>query len=757
MPGLEFPLKGKYRPLTVSQSNAHKCWEPEYQFALREIAGETYPQAEHEPSGESPSVTFSRTNKFGFETLRQSLPLNVRRPSAAELGRVQSEIERIHELANDPDIPSDRREFFRGFQLPDPRQMPECWRTSGFFRKRLSIIWGLAKEGKNSTFLPASAASAKWGDRAERIPLGRPFGFDGLPRSATAGGIDGGGPGGRCGCLGAFLRSWPCWLTALLLGLPVCWGVRSCSSQNGVASAAVADVADAVTNAVRNVSGGMDDGLSDARGGVEPEDAVSDGGAESKTPESEGLEAESGGEEWPASSMDGPPRQTSVTNLESVRAFECRFRVDPPKELAGGDAESAKVEFTVSPVDENGGREFVVSDWTVNGRVARTGVASSFIPKNGLRHDGVYTISATVTVDGRPQRVRPYQWNGVDKPTWQILEVGRDEARDVRRYRLICCNSSSVRPVVNDWKVAFRAGGRHEAAKLAFDVEQKPLGDDVLELDWGIGRYKGAYFMEMTADVSYSLRGRDERTAHVEVFPFAHDSSADALTRAKYEAVIPKVYFCLARTQTGELVNGTAFAISGSRFLTNYHVAVGDVPESYVNSSGYRIVGPVRLTNVRGKTFHAVVEKSDRGRDLAVLRLCDKDGNAVKDVLPWYLHLADEKLLDSVSESRPRAVFAVGYPKGTVCFGPPSFTDGKAERVFRRDYAHQGRAESFETVLNYTSTKCGYSGGPLIDYQTETVLGVNFGGYVKQLEGHKAASLATSVSEVRRAFPDLLK
>ena len=67
------------------------------------------------------------------------------------------------------------------------------------------------------------------------------------------------------------------------------------------------------------------------------------------------------------------------------------------------------------------------------------------------------------------------------------------------------------------------------------------------------------------------------------------------------------------------------------------------------------------------------------------------------------------------------------------------------------------KQQTFDTIVNYTSTKCGYSGGPLIDYKTETVLGVNFGGLLEMMEGHKAASLATSATEVRLGFPHLMK
>ena len=136
--GLRFSLKDEYRPMTISPLNARKCWEPEFQYALRDIAGETYPQADFELEGSDPHVIFSKVNKFGIDILKGSKSLDQRKPSTSEVVRIQEEIERLHAMANDRNIPMDRREFFRNLQLPNPRYMPECWRTTGFFKKKLA-------------------------------------------------------------------------------------------------------------------------------------------------------------------------------------------------------------------------------------------------------------------------------------------------------------------------------------------------------------------------------------------------------------------------------------------------------------------------------------------------------------------------------------------------------------------------------------------------------------------------------------------
>ena len=173
--GLKFSLKDEYRPMTISPLNPHKCWELEFQCALRRIAGDTYPQADYVLEGADPYVVFRKIN-LGVDVLRNSKSYNQRRPSASEVARVQEQIEKIHAMANDSTIPMDRRDFFRNLQLPSPIDMPECWRITGLFRKRLHILWGLSKGNKNSTFLPASANAGNWNDKESRVSIGDALG-----------------------------------------------------------------------------------------------------------------------------------------------------------------------------------------------------------------------------------------------------------------------------------------------------------------------------------------------------------------------------------------------------------------------------------------------------------------------------------------------------------------------------------------------------------------------------------------------------
>ena len=787
--GLRFSLKSEYRPMTISPLNPRICWEPEFQYALRGMAGDTYPQADYVLEGADPHVIFSKIN-LGLDILKHSKSYDQRKPSTSEVARVQEQIEQIHALANDPNIPTDRREFFRNLQLPNPRYMPECWRTTGFFRKRLYVLWGLTKGGKHSTFLPASGNAGDWSDKQSRVSLGDSLG---VPLAMNPGRGDGflpwllnaltfGWYGRRYGyrgggCLGSIFS----WLIRLLLIMLIALLFRGCI--RGCVPGIVGSCGGIPASVPGTGGGNFDDGngagMSLPSGGFEggskgseapdiPPELKGDGpqegsdkarGDSEKTYDKSGANPDEGQHDVLKPDVHPPPLkpQEKVSNLDAARALACHFRVNPPKDLPGSDGDVAKVEFSVSPIDDIGGKKYEVSDWRINDDVKKPGVSTSFIPEEGLRYDKTYTISVTVVMDGKPQRVEPFQWNTIDAPTWQILEFGRDEKTEMRQYKLVCCNSSSIKPRVKDWKVEFRTKSKDGEKKLDFEVISNRVGENVFEMRKSIGFFEGAYFMEMTVDIDYEVRGKVKSVTHVETFPFTHDSSADGLTKAKYEVVIPNVYFCLAKLEDGSLINGTAFAISEKLLLSNYHVAVGGIPECYANSGNYKVAGPVTLTNVKGKTFYAKVDRFDRGRDLAILRLCDKKGNETGDRLPGYLHLAEDALVAGISETSPRHVFAIGYPKGTVCMGPPAFTDGKAEKIIKRDYDWRGKHQAFDTIINYTSTKCGYSGGPLIDYQTEAVLGVNFGGLIEKLEGHKAASLATSAAEVRLGFSNLKK
>ena len=734
--GLKFSLQGEYRPLTISPRNARKCWEAEFQFALRNIAGDTYPQAVYELEGRDPHVEFAKVNQLGMELLKRSMPFDRRKPSRSEVRRVQDQIEQIHAMANNGSIPADRREFFKNFQLPNPLYMPECWRTTGFLRKRLYIIWGLAKGQKQSTFLPATENSKDWDDSQDRVSVGEVIGGSGNSRYSR-------------GSLGSIFR----WLIRILAVTALLLLIRSYS--RGCTPGGPMPIPSQRTGSDKggktsDVNEGNEQPPNKDRGIVH--DVTNTPDAPTPIP-GQGEGNDKGGKTSDVNEGNEPPPNKDRGIVHDViKAQSYLFKVNEPKEISGSNSETAHVEFSVSSVDALHGQDYEVTDWKINNEIKKKGAADIFVPEGGLRYDKTYTITATVTMNGKPQRVEPYQWNTIDSPTWQILEVDSG-TNNWRRYKLVCCNSSVIKPVVKDWEVAFRTGVKNE--KADFEVEQRSLDKNIFELDWGIGRYKGAYFLEITASIQYVFHEVTNSTTHIEVFPFSHDSSADSLTKAKYEVVIPNVYFCLARLQDGSLINGTAFAISEKLLLSNYHVAVGGIPECYANSGDYKVVGPVELTNMKGRIFYAKVERHDRGRDLAILRLCESNGEDSDKKLPGYLHLAENTLVGGINEKAPRHVFAIGYPKGTVCMGPPAFTDGKAEKVFGRNYVYNDRRESYDTILNYTSTKCGYSGGPLVDYQTESVLGVNFGGLVELKEGHKAASLATSAIEVRKVFPNL--
>ena len=789
-------LAGRYQPARVSRENPALCWDYVYQTPLRELSASLnpdgggvcpFPQVECFGSNPISSVQYLAVDaKTHRDVLGSTRPISRTRIPRWAVNAVQKVVDEVHCQAErqDQNMPSELRGFYRNFRLPDPNVMPECWRVGGRFgHKRVYVLWGLEKaNSKNGGFFyPASKQSEKWKDGVARETLARKcgcFGFGPLLRSSVGAvtetftsrsqpkGNDGAGylPNGTISS--EMLRNEDS--SRNVFGGLVGVGTETETRTEGdVALDSPRQASGCLSRILRFVLGSLifvallaalfwliaslpscrSRSNSSAGAPVASEDPAAP--CAPSAPDAP-VSSDEPSKDSPAAL---PPRsQDPTSGEESVRALACAFRVNDPIFLDDGRGNVANVKFSVAPLKPNIKEKYIVSDWTVNGAIVKAGESQDFSPSGGLRYDRVYTISATVKIDNRVQRVLPYQWNSVDIPTWQIVPLGRGHADGEReRYRLICCNSSLITPVVKSWGVGFYQSNR----SLSFKKDLEKVTDDEMEMKYDIGYFKGSYFMKMTVDIEYvDRKGTSRNVVHSEVFPFSHDSSATGLTRAKYEVVIPNVYYCLAKRNDGGLHNGTAFAISTRKLLTNYHVAVGGVPETYQDAD-YRVVGPVTLTNIKGKTYYAKVESSDRGRDLALLRLCDRSGNEVDEELPGYLHLANEGLVKGISKEHPRYVFAIGYPKGTVCMGPPAFTDGKAEEVDAREYAWGRKREKLGTIINYTSTKHGYSGGPLIDFQTEGVLGVNFGGIATNFEKHKAASLATSVDEVRKAFPGL--
>ena len=798
--GLTFELGERgYQALPIAHGQARLCWEAPYQNTLLELAGEIFPQAHYAPAREPTTVCFSYTDEGG-EWMSTSHAANEEEPTVEEFRRIQGCFEYLYTLTNDPSMPQSKRDFLRNLRLPDPRLTPELWRV---VNGRLFILWGLAKQGIDGTFSPYLASSD-----------GGLYGRLGISPDAQAAPTAVLPPSRPLPWWKKVLHFLLGTLLCLLGLILVLWLLQSCTAENSrwhrtlppILGRPPAENTPGDGNEHRgsisgedepspspdpynpdkdtespgpdeNVPGnGNDNGGSNSEENVpspspdpyNPDKDINSPGPDDNTP---GGGNDNGGssseEDEPLPSPDpydadkdtespAPGDNTPGDNSDNGHASERDAIPPPPSEQR---LHTFRVELVNERPDTSGqvsqatfrlsSREALPDDlqvrtWTINGRPVSGSASLTFSPKGGLRYDRNYTLSATVLLNGIEQRVVPYQWNLLDEPTWQIIEDGLERDQRKKRYRLVCCNASTVTPLVRSWQVKFREASP-AATELPFVFEQSPLGGNRVAVSWDIGTYKGAYFLELTADLQYAtLRGHTATLTHRELIPFVHASSTEELSRAKYEAVINNVYFCLASQTDGNTSNGTAFAISNRRLLTNYHVAVGSMPERYATPTEYAVRPVLELSNASGRTFHARVIASDRARDLALLELCDAQGNDTDLRLPGYLPLATSKSLANISPKTPRHVFALGYPQGTVRMGPPAITDGKTERI--------ERIREIETLVSFTDIQPGYSGGPLIDYASGIVLGINHSTYIEKDAAYKGADLATTATEARRWY-----
>ena len=423
------------------------------------------------------------------------------------------------------------------------------------------------------------------------------------------------------------------------------------------------------------------------------------------------------------------------------------FRVSKPEVLSeSGDI--ARVKFTVSPTENLSGHKYAVIDWTINDVVAKTGDVREFMPEGGLHYSRKYTIGADVEVGGRRQKVIPYQWNLVDEPAWQIVKDGQVDG--FYKFKLICSNSSAVDYKATDWSVRYRKRDKY----LDFKPTVQRRDDRSVNVSSKIDGYD-TYYLELTASINGNLRGKPIAGKRTDIFEFMHGDSAQTLVKMKYEGALDKIFHCLARNNDGSMHNGTAFAISSKYLLTNYHVAVGSVEEQYGGSAS-RVKGLLKLSNETHRPFYAKVVGADRGRDIALLRICDKNGEETSEKFDKFFTLASSQLVRSIREgvnNTSRSVMAIGYPKGTAYNGKPAFTDGKAEMT--KAIPINGVNCNVENVGHFTNIEPGYSGGPLIDMETGFILGVNRGGLMPVRAGHKPLKLATSVTEIRKTFKDI--
>ena len=764
--GLHVPLKdSKYCQLTVSRNNPSHYWKPEFQYPLLRDIPYSFPEAFPDNENAPQNVDFRAVGPLGYELLSKSSPVGNTRIPKCELEKLQQDLEIIHQLAEDPAVPTDRREFYKQFSLPHPATMPEAWRVSGRFKKRLLLIWGIkSRNDAESTFLPQTSISEKWDDSRSRKTLEEVF-------------------------LRQHLCNWPYTVLATLLALlllivlffggyfaynyfsrqnrpntcrihpgthskdgkcPKCEPGEGNNGQSGVTvpdgkNATGGKTTDPGTKNSDNQSGGSTAGQDDKNKekqsgtGVTPpippqpqkcpvcDTPLNKNGNCPNTCRTHG------------SHLDG---NNQCPKCQQKQVEKYRFKVDTPKLQKSGKANVALAEFSISPLQNMNGKTYTVKNWSIN-REVKAASGDRFIPEGGLSYSKTYLIGAEVYVDGKEQPVEPFQWNYVDTPAWQIQQTTGSQ-----NFKVICANSSSIQYQVKSWKAEFIAaiGGK----QLKFDpVEIDPHGKQA-SMKWNIGSFTGAYFLNVSVTIEGNFRGTPTNYNHTEQFSFAHSSTTQDLHDLQPRLARRKVYRVDVQMTDGSLANGTACAISSKILLTNYHVGVGDTS----GKNRYKVCKIVVLSNKeQTRIYTAKVIASDLNADIAVLQLCNRNGEATNDTLPEWFQQADDNMIRSLyGKDNKRQVFSLGYPAGTVPLGLPAFCAGYTHGVLPNGI----NAKNVETITHISGIRHGYSGGPLIDYSTGKLLGINWGIAVERVRLGANADMATSMTAIRKLFSDYL-
>ena len=777
--GIHVPLvDSKYSPLTISLNNQSHYWNPDFQLPLLTEAPDSFPVASPDNSVTPRQVDFHSVDMFGSEMLSKSSSSAEVRIPRRELKKLQQKLESIHQLAEDQSIPADRREFFKKFTLPHPMMMPEAWRVCGRFKKRLMLLWGI--KGRNndaSVFLPQTRFSEKWDDSGSRKTLDEVF-------------------------LKQHLCNWPytvlATLLALLLLIVLFFGgyfaynyFSKLPKQEFCSVCRAALVDNRCPNTCRihpdtHFKDGKCPKCESGKGNNDPSSVTAPGGNQQDGtpagPSAENKEKQPGDkvkQPVPAQPSKCPVCDTPLNkngkcpntcrihgihldvNRQCPRCRQVvsyRFKVESPKLQKSGKANVALAEFGITPLQNMKGTVYTVKNWSIN-RAVKAASGNRFTPEGGLSYSKVYLISAEVYVNGKQQQVEPYLWNYVDTPAWQIQQTIDD-----KHFKVICANSSSISYQVKNWKVEFVS--TIERNRLDFGhVKIVPNGKEAA-MDWNIGRFMGPYFVNITVEIEGIFKGNPTVYNKTQTFVFSHSSSTQNLQDIQPRLARLKVFRVDFRTTSGGMGNGTACAISPKILLTNYHVAVGDV----YGKDRYKVCKILELSNnEQTKTYRAKVIASDLNADIAVLQLCDANGKATDDTLPESFELADDNMIMSLSNSarnerNERLVFSLGYPNGTkereavFCYGHT--TDfGKVDiQKLRRKSPYYGHTTNFDkvaTITHISGIRPGYSGGPLIDFSTGKLLGVNWGfvsKYNVKTEQAERVDMTTSMTAIRQLF-----
>ena len=182
-------------------------------------------------------------------------------------------------------------------------------------------------------------------------------------------------------------------------------------------------------------------------------------------------------------------------------------------------------------------------------------------------------------------------------------------------------------------------------------------------------------------------------------------SLEDSGSRSKYDSYYDSIL--IVRTDNNSLGSGF-FVTKNGYIITNEHVV----------SSAKRVV----VTNYKKQNFAASIIKTDKNKDLALLKI---EGN---DFTPL-------KFEQSANVKVGEKVIAIGTPMNLEW----SVTEGIIS-------ANRGDVIQTDAALNH-----GNSGGPLINVRTGKVVGVVKSG----VESAQGLNFAVAPSEVYKSFPEL--
>ncbi len=845
-------------PLNIKNNRNARYWDIKYQF--KNLVDETFPQAtpQNDANDTLEAIEFSSINSYGSEVLKKSKSISQTKVPRSEVEHMQKQIESLHAFAENPNIPEDRRLFFRNFRLPDPNQMPYAWRISGILRKRLHILWGIgATPNGDGTFLPKTSISEKsptdvsknWSDNHLRYRI------EDMLHSSS------GGSRISKGSLTSFAYILFIILLACLFFVGAKYGIpwvqqnfsspvtiispddkdqntsgdnnskkddnngqnisggddskkddnngqnisgdnNSKKDDNNGQNISGGDDSKKDDNNGQNISGG-DDSKKDDNNGQNisgGDDSKKDdnngqntsGGDDSKKDDNNGQNTSSGDDSKKddnngqnTSSGDdskkddnngqnissGDDSKKDDNNGQNISSGDDSKKDDGNgQDTSGGDnvkkpyfpkkpekkdvdytfsikadivennGDIANVKFYVSPDSSIGEKSYKISNWKVNQQnLARTG--DTFTHKLSYRKR--YIITADVSINGKPQKVSPYQWNSIDVPVWMITKVGDND----KEYQLICTNASNVKYSVKRWEKPVFYDGNYDKLEKFTLTKHNINGNNKIEIDWS-QEHVGEYFMELVATVEYSVPWQKNSTTQVirELFILNNGSSDKAILTKKFDFAKSRTYCCIARLEDGNLITGTAFAINEKFLVTNHHVAVGGpMPELYGTKDNSLFVDkkqPLFLVNQENKFFAKVIYTC-RDTDITLLRICDSNLQETDRVLPYFFSIS---ATDSVKIGRE--VMSLGYPAGSGNpeSNPPRFVYSKIENII--DGIHVG---------HYSGTRPGYSGGPLVDLENLSfVLGVNRAG-IKEQTGYKGINLATHIKVVQQNFLPIIK